>query len=492
MAEQNRQPLLKRHYYENCPGCKVDQANEVAQGIPFRNLFNIVILVLCTTLPIQSLFPYLYFMVQDFHIAKREEDVGTYAGYVGSSFMLGRCLTSVFWGILADRYGRKPVMVIGVITVIIFSILFGLSSNFWMAISTRFLLGSLNGSMGPMKAYASEIVPEEYQTMGLSTLSASWGIGLILGPALGGYLAQPAEKYPRIFSKGSFWDKFPYFLPSLIISIFASGALILCIWLPETLHYHKNTDQSPDDSYEALENANSSIDTDKKPQESEGGPLKTNENLLLNWPLMSSIIVYCFFSLHDIAYQEVFSLWAVSPQRLGGLSFSSDDVGNVLAISGVALIFFQLTLYPYVERVFGAVPLARVSGVLTIPLLQSYTFIAMLSGFTLYLVINIANIFKSLLSVTINTSLFIVQNKAVEQHQRGAANGITMTAMSLFKAIGPAGAGAVFSWSEKRLDSAFLPGTRLVFFFLNVIEGIGVLMLFKPFLSIRRQSTGRQ
>ncbi|KAJ7982443.1 zinc induced facilitator-like 1 [Quillaja saponaria] len=43
---------------------KLDQANEVAQGIPFRNLFNIVILALCTTLPIQSLFPYLYFMLE--------------------------------------------------------------------------------------------------------------------------------------------------------------------------------------------------------------------------------------------------------------------------------------------------------------------------------------------------------------------------------------------------------------------------------------------
>jgi len=36
---------------------------------------------------------------------------------VGSSFMLGRCLTSVLWGIVADRYGRKPVIVMGIIAV---------------------------------------------------------------------------------------------------------------------------------------------------------------------------------------------------------------------------------------------------------------------------------------------------------------------------------------------------------------------------------------
>ena len=36
---------------------------------------------------------------------------------VGSAFMFGRCLTSVLWGIIADRYGRKPVIVIGIIVV---------------------------------------------------------------------------------------------------------------------------------------------------------------------------------------------------------------------------------------------------------------------------------------------------------------------------------------------------------------------------------------
>jgi len=36
---------------------------------------------------------------------------------VGSSFMLGRCLTSVLWGMVSDRYGRKPVIIMGIIAV---------------------------------------------------------------------------------------------------------------------------------------------------------------------------------------------------------------------------------------------------------------------------------------------------------------------------------------------------------------------------------------
>lgn len=73
---------------------------------------------------------------------------------------------------------------------VIFNTLFGLSVNFWMAVCTRFLLGSLNGLLGPIKAYAVEIFTDEYQALGLSTVSTAWGIGLIIGPALGGFLAQ--------------------------------------------------------------------------------------------------------------------------------------------------------------------------------------------------------------------------------------------------------------------------------------------------------------
>ncbi|KAH1148428.1 Protein ZINC INDUCED FACILITATOR-LIKE 1 [Glycine soja] len=486
MEEENvKQPLLERKYHENCPGCKVDQAKELSEGkgVPVTNLFIIWMVVLCAALPISSLFPFLYFMVRDFNIAKTEADISSYAGYVGSAFMFGRCLTSVLWGIIADRYGRKPVIVIGIIVVVIFNTLFGLSTSFWMAVIMRFLLGSLNGLLGPVKAYATELFREEHQALGLSTVSAAWGIGLIIGPALGGYLAQPVEKYPHIFPKDSFWDKFPYFLPNFIISAVAFVVVIGCIWIPETLHNHKCRNESIDNA-ETLKNGGNVAGKDKI--------IQKKENLLLNWPLMSSVIVYCVFALHDIAYQEVFSIWAVSPQRLGGLNFTTDDVGNVLSISGLALIIYQLIIYPYVEKASGPIVIGRISGMISIPLLQSYPFIALLSGLALYIVLSVASILKNLLSVTINTGLFLLQNRAVEQHQRGAANGISMTGMSLFKSIGPATGGAILTWSQKRMDASFLPGTHMVFFVLNIVEGLGILMLFKPFLVEKKKTHSNQ
>ncbi|CAN0839701.1 Protein ZINC INDUCED FACILITATOR-LIKE 1 [Linum grandiflorum] len=498
-AEEYTAPLLeKQQFYENCPGCKVDHHKYLKRGLPIREFLSIWIVVLCTALPISSLFPYLYFMVRDFKIAEKEEDIGYYAGYIGSSFMFGRALTSVFWGLVADRYGRKPVILFGTSSVVIFNTLFGLSTNFWMAIISRFLLGSLNGLLGPIKAYASELFREEHQALGLSTISTAWGIGLIIGPALGGFLAQPAVNYPTLFSEDSFFGRFPYFLPSLAISVFALGVTIASLWLPETLHNHKENTKPWNHSSDALEIASGSFSNSSS--FSYGGSKEVDEesaiesekpasetSLLRNWPLMSSIIVYCIFSLHDMAYTEIFSLWAVSPRKLGGLSYSTKDVGEVLAVSGAGLLVFQLALYPYAERLFGPVMVSRIAAVLSIPLLASYPYLSKLTGFTLSVLVNCASVLKNLLSVSIVTGLFILQNNAVEQHQRGAANGISMTAMSLFKAVGPAGGGSLLSWAETRQNASFLPGTQMVFFILNLVEGLGLLFLFRPFLSHPRR-----
>ncbi|XP_038892222.1 protein ZINC INDUCED FACILITATOR-LIKE 1-like isoform X3 [Benincasa hispida] len=446
MADESRERLLKEeHYYhENCPGCKMEQENQLHRGFPFRQLLMISLIVLVTGLPISAFFPFLYFMVRDFNIAENVEDIGFYAGFIGASFMIGRALTSVFWGIVADRYGRKPVILFGTFIVFIFNTLFGLSLNYWMAIITRFLLGSLNGILGPIKAYASESVNEEYQAIAMSSISTTWGIALIIGPAIGGFLAQ------------------------------------------ESLHTHDKDAPSPCISYEALEdqpgdcNGNGATLTNKRKE------LSSKPSLFRNWELMSAIIVYCIFSLHDMAYVEIFSLWTVSSRSLGGLSFTSGDVGEVLAITGFSLLVFQSALYPYVERIFGPIMVSRICGILSIPMLAAYPFLSLLSGAVLHTVVTLASILKNLLSVSIITGLFIIQNRAVDQNQRGAANGIAMTGMSLFKAIGPASGGALLSWSQKRLNAAFLPGPHMIFFILNVIEAIGVVLTFKPFLVPRQ------
>uniref|UniRef100_A0A453HQ79 Major facilitator superfamily (MFS) profile domain-containing protein n=1 Tax=Aegilops tauschii subsp. strangulata TaxID=200361 RepID=A0A453HQ79_AEGTS len=354
--------------------------------------------------------------IQDMHVAKNEQDIGVYAGLLGASYMIGRCFASLFWGVVADRIGRKPIIAFSMFSVVIFNTLFGLSVKYWMAIATRMLLGSMNGMLAPIKAYSVEVCRPEHHALGLSVVSTGWGIGLVVGPAIGGYLAQPAKQYPNLFSENSIFGRFPYLLPCLFISLIAFAVLISCIWLPETLHMHKNLERE-------VEMVG---DSRAAPHREVPHPEKS---LYKNWPLMSSIIAYCVFTLHDTAYSEA----------------------------------------------------------LSIPLLATYPFMTHLSGTKLGLAIYFAAVIKGAFATTILTGTCILQNSAVSQNQRGAANGISTTAMSLFKAIAPAGAGVLFSWAQKRQHAAFFPGDQMIFLILNLVEVIGLVLTFKPFLAVPKQ-----
>uniref|UniRef100_A0A803LZR6 Major facilitator superfamily (MFS) profile domain-containing protein n=1 Tax=Chenopodium quinoa TaxID=63459 RepID=A0A803LZR6_CHEQI len=458
MAEKKAPLLLKDYYYnEDCAGCQVEKRKAENPNLPWLHFFFIWIITLCSSLPISSIFPFLYYMVlnttevlfitcliscevdanvRDFNIAKREEDVSFYAGFEGSAFMIGRTLTAVLWGMVADRYGRKPVMILSTLSVVIFNTMFGLSTNYWMALATRLLLGAFCGTLGPMRAYATEVSRREHQALGVAMMTSSWGIGLVIGPAIGGYLAQETLHTCTLSAEG-------------------------------TVQNHSSD----------IEDA----DTEKL-QNSKEGASNSWFSLLKNWPLMSTIIVYCVFQLHDMAYIEIFSLWTVSPKSVGGLSLSTEDVGQALAVAGIGLLFCQLLLYPFLERKLGPITVSRVGAVLSIALLSCYPFFENLRGTSLSLVVDLASAVKNVLSVSITTGLFLLQNRAVNQHQRGAANGLSLCIMSFCKALGPAAAGSLLSWAQTRQMANFLPGTHMVFFILNVVELLGFLMTYKPFL----------
>ncbi|KAF8706467.1 hypothetical protein HU200_030740 [Digitaria exilis] len=81
------------------------------------------------------------------------------------------------------------------------------SVKYWMAIATRFLLGALNGFLAPVKAYSIEVCQPEQQALGISIVNTAWGMGVIIGPTIGGYLAQPAKQYPNLFHENSVFGR---------------------------------------------------------------------------------------------------------------------------------------------------------------------------------------------------------------------------------------------------------------------------------------------
>ncbi|KAI5021211.1 hypothetical protein ZWY2020_055056 [Hordeum vulgare] len=477
-------PLLEKEkaaavYVEGCPGCASDRRKAANPGIPYLQFFHVWSIILVSCLPISFIYPFLYFMIRDLHVAKTVEDIGFYGGFVGASYMLGRALTSTVWGMVADRIGRKPVIVFGIFSMLVFNTLFGLSTNYWMAITSRFLVGSLTALLGPIRAYTNEICRPEHQAIGMSLDSTSWAVGLIIGPAIGGYLAQPAEKYPMLFPVNSLFGRFPYFLPCLCISIFCFVILISCIWLPETLHNHK-LDKIEDRANGSFI-AHSASSEELIEQQVKSVPTK---NLLKNWPLMSSIVLYCIFCFDDMAYTEIVSLWSESDRKYGGLSFSPQDVGQVFAITGGSVVLYQTFIYPQIDKILGPINTSRVATVVSMVLLFTYPPMTHLSRPWLPIILNIVSVLKANCLVSIVTCCFILQNNSVNQDQRATADGLATTIMSVFKACAPAGAGIVFSWAQRRQHAFFFPGDQILFFLLVVVEFLGLVWTFKPFLAI--------
>lgn len=86
-------------------------------------------------------------MIKSFHIGD-ESNASFYAGILISAFALSEALTGIFWGGVSDRYGRKPVLLLGCFGTLLSLLIVGFSNNFWMALAGRVFGGILNGNVG--------------------------------------------------------------------------------------------------------------------------------------------------------------------------------------------------------------------------------------------------------------------------------------------------------------------------------------------------------
>ncbi|KAK5660253.1 hypothetical protein OQA88_12791 [Cercophora sp. LCS_1] len=175
-----------------------------------------------------SIFPYIYYMVRDFNITTDETKISFYAGLVTSAFTLAECSTSLFWGRLSDKIGRKPVLIMGLIGTGLSVLLFGFAQSLGVALFARALGGLLNGNMAVLQTTVAELVTvKEHQPRAYAVMPMVWCVGSIVGPMIGGTLAKPVENMPSVFPPGSIlggiFERRPYLLPNL----FSAGCVFL-------------------------------------------------------------------------------------------------------------------------------------------------------------------------------------------------------------------------------------------------------------------------
>lgn len=120
-------------------------------------------------------------------------EIGGFSKYswIFSSYLLMNAVTVLIYGKLSDIFGRKPVLIFGIVSFLIGSILCGISQSMDMLILYRFIQGFGAGAVMPI---ASTIVGDIYTTEERAKvqgyLSSVWGISAICGPILGGLLVE--------------------------------------------------------------------------------------------------------------------------------------------------------------------------------------------------------------------------------------------------------------------------------------------------------------
>jgi len=128
---------------------------------------------------------------------------GSEMGMMMAIFSIMQFLFSPVWGDLSDRIGRKPVMVIGVLGNAISMLIFGLSNSLWMLFASRALAGILSSATFPTAmAFISDSTSERDRGGGMGLIGAAMGVGMILGPGIGGWLAGSSLSTPFFLAAG--------------------------------------------------------------------------------------------------------------------------------------------------------------------------------------------------------------------------------------------------------------------------------------------------
>ncbi|KAI9847604.1 MAG: hypothetical protein M1837_002178 [Sclerophora amabilis] len=213
-----------------------------AKPFPKQQLFILALCRICEPIAFMSIFPYIYYMISSFKITSDDRQIAIYAGMVTSAFTLAEFSTGVLWGRLSDKIGRKPVLISGLVGTGLSMLIFGFARSLPVALLGRALGGFLNGNIGVLQTTVAEMITEkEHQPRAYAIMPFIWCLGSILGPALGGALAEPCASYPSMFPRDTIFDRFPYLLPNLVCAaVVMCGVTIGILYLEETHEERKH------------------------------------------------------------------------------------------------------------------------------------------------------------------------------------------------------------------------------------------------------------
>lgn len=332
--------------------------------------------------------PILPFYIESFGAS------GTELGLMMAIFSIMQFIFAPIWGTLSDRFGRKPILLIGVFGNALSMLFFGLSNQMWMMYTSRGLAGILSSATMPTAmAYIGDTTDEKNRGGGMGVIGAAMGVGMVLGPGIGGTLAQTSLSTPFFVSAGL----------SVIAMVF-----ILMV-LPESL---------------AKENR---VLEGKVSGPSLGALWKAL------WGPMGFLLLLAFIVSFGLTnFEGIFGLYAQF--RYG---YNAAQVGMVLTVIGLVSAVAQGGLTGPVTKRFGE------NAVIKVSLISSAVGFGLMllpnSDIGVYLTVGFFVLSNSMLRPAISA----VISREAESGQ-GIAMGLNNSFMSLGRIVGPLWAGSMF------------------------------------------------
>ncbi len=302
-----------------------------------------------------------------------------------------------FIGKLGDRLGRRPVLLVSLLGQGIGYLIFGFGGSLWMLFLGRIIGGITGGNLSTATAYIADVSKPEERSKNFMLIGMAWGIGLILGPAVGGLLGQLNLQAPAFTAAG-------LSILNVILGIFI---------LPESLPVERR---------------------EKTPLRSRDlNPIMAIFDMAVKPGLGWVLLVMCLFNFAFNGINSTSTLFII--QKFTAQPW---QVSLLLVLGGVSLAVVQFVLVQRMVPRFGEKRLAIMSL-----LGQALGALAVFFAPLLWLIYPINMIVTAMSGFTFPTLTTLSTNR-VQHREVGLLMGVTTALGSLMNIFGPLWAGTVY------------------------------------------------